>query len=97
MAMCAGVQKVSRPMLRCQEISHCPPTTAEVVAMSPAQRYQGMASTRSKTDAAVRDPDCADPKVVAAMDALYASGVDADCWRIFGMYRRWRCVMHSGQ
>ena len=41
MAMCAGVQKLSRPMERCQETSHDPPMLAEVTASAPAQMYQG--------------------------------------------------------
>src|SRR5271163_533556 len=46
MAMCAGVQKLSRPMERCQETSHAPPITAEVTAMIPHQTYQGTAAVR---------------------------------------------------
>src|SRR5712664_3812849 len=42
MARCAGVQKVSRPMERCQETSHAPPIKAEVTARAPNHRYQGM-------------------------------------------------------
>src|SRR5580698_4469074 len=41
MAMCAGVQKLSRPMERCQEISQCAPTIAEVTASTEHQMYQG--------------------------------------------------------
>src|SRR5215469_4706125 len=41
MAMCAGVQKVSRPIERCQETSHWPPIEADVTARAPAQMYQG--------------------------------------------------------
>ena len=40
-AMCAGVQKVSRPMERCQETSHAPPIEAEVTASAPNHTYQG--------------------------------------------------------
>src|SRR5260370_28506096 len=40
-ARCAGVQKVSRPMERCQETSHAPPMEAEVTARAPNHRYQG--------------------------------------------------------
>ena len=42
MAMCAGVQKVSRPMDRCQETSQAPPMEEDVMATTPAQIYQGM-------------------------------------------------------
>ncbi len=42
MAMCAGVQKVSRPIERCQETSHAPPMEAEVTARTPAQMVQGI-------------------------------------------------------
>src|ERR1700761_1045750 len=42
MAMWAGVQKVSRPMERCQETSHAPPMEAEVTARAPSQVYQGV-------------------------------------------------------
>src|SRR5258707_15181394 len=41
MARCAGVQKVSRPIERCQETSHAPPIEAEVTASAPNHRYQG--------------------------------------------------------
>src|ERR1700723_164181 len=41
MAMCAGAQKLSRPIERCQETSHDPPMLAEVTASAPAQMYQG--------------------------------------------------------
>ena len=41
MAMWAGVQNVSRPMERCQEISHWPPIMAEVTAKTAHQTYQG--------------------------------------------------------
>src|ERR1700675_3798836 len=40
-ARCAGVQKVSRPIERCQETSHAPPILAEVTAIAPNHRYQG--------------------------------------------------------
>src|SRR5215469_8303061 len=46
-AMCAGVQKVSRPMERCQDTSHAPPMEAEVTASAPHHRYQG---TRAVVD-----------------------------------------------
>jgi hypothetical protein len=42
MAMWAGVQKVSRPMERCQETSQCAPMVTEVTASAAHQRYQGM-------------------------------------------------------
>src|ERR1700761_2661516 len=42
MAMCAAVQKVSRPMERCQETSQAPPTEEEATARAPHQMYQGM-------------------------------------------------------
>src|SRR5258708_29488199 len=41
MRTCAGVQKVSRPMLLCQETSHMPPTPPQATAMTLAQIYQG--------------------------------------------------------
>src|SRR5262249_3458180 len=37
----AGVQKVSRPILLCQEMSHTLPTLPEVTASTQAQIYQG--------------------------------------------------------
>src|ERR1700689_4869661 len=46
MAMCAGVQKVSRPMDRCQETSQAPPMEDDVMARTPAQIYQGMVALR---------------------------------------------------
>src|SRR5256885_8393264 len=41
MAACAGVQKVSRPIERCQEMSQMMPTFALVAATSVAATYQG--------------------------------------------------------
>src|SRR5271168_2724177 len=49
--MWAGVQKLSRPMERCQETSHAPPIEAEVTAITPHQTYQG-------TDAAEMPRGC---------------------------------------
>src|ERR1700689_3468353 len=49
MAMCAGVQKVSRPIARCQETSQAPPIEDDVIANTPAQIYQGMAEGEAKT------------------------------------------------
>src|SRR5947209_6174717 len=43
-AMWAGVQNVSRPMDRCQEISQWIPTIAKVTAATEHQTYQGAAS-----------------------------------------------------
>src|SRR5277367_6244627 len=42
MAMCAEVQKVSRPMERCQETSQWAPMATEVTARAAHQRYQGI-------------------------------------------------------
>ncbi len=42
MAICAGVQKVSRPMERCQEASQCMPKTAEAREATTHQTYQGI-------------------------------------------------------
>src|SRR5262249_17209105 len=44
MAMCAGVQNVSRPIDRCQEISQCTPTMANVTAATEHHTYHGTAS-----------------------------------------------------
>src|SRR5215472_11491736 len=41
MAMWAGVQKVSRPMERCQDTSHCPPMVTDVTARAQHHRYHG--------------------------------------------------------
>src|SRR5437870_10438453 len=41
MAACAGVQNVSRPIERCQEMSQMMPTLALVAATSVAATYQG--------------------------------------------------------
>jgi hypothetical protein len=46
MSMWAGVQKVSRPMERCQETSHVPPMEDDVTAMAPTQMYQGTVAAR---------------------------------------------------
>ena len=42
--MCAGVQNVSRPIERCQEMSQCTPTMANVTAATEHQTYQGAVS-----------------------------------------------------
>ena len=42
MAICAGVQNVSRPIERCHEISQWPPIMAEVTARTEHQIYQGI-------------------------------------------------------
>ena len=39
--MWAAVQKVSRPIVRCHEMSQIPPTTTLVEAKTTAQTYQG--------------------------------------------------------
>ena len=46
--MWAGVQNVSRPMERCQEMSHWPPIMAEVTPKTAHQTYQGTRSTDSE-------------------------------------------------
>src|SRR5580700_1090243 len=40
--MCGGVQKVSRPMERCHEISHSTPIIADVTPRMDAHRYHGI-------------------------------------------------------
>src|SRR5579863_6458821 len=52
--MCGVVQNVSRPMLSCQEMSHAPPITLEITAMTQDHTYQGIDSAASETWAAVR-------------------------------------------
>src|SRR5260370_38244360 len=42
----AGVQNVSRPMERCQEMSHITPTTALVAANTSAATYHGRPAPR---------------------------------------------------
>src|ERR1700733_3110443 len=54
MAMWAGVQKVSRPMERCQETSHAPPIEAEGTASAPHQAYQGTVAACVVTCPSVR-------------------------------------------
>src|SRR5436309_15873175 len=46
MAACAGVQNVSRPIERCQEMSQMMPTFALVAATSAAATYQGRCAAR---------------------------------------------------
>src|SRR5262245_42457698 len=41
MHRCAGVQKVSRPMVSCHEISHTMPTKMQVAANTTALQYHG--------------------------------------------------------
>src|ERR1700761_833632 len=54
MAMWAGVQKLSRPMERCQETSQCAPMVTEVTASAAHQRYHGMRTTLLVRGFAVR-------------------------------------------
>src|SRR5712692_21741 len=53
--MCAGVQKVSRPMASCQEMSHSLPTTAQMTDKTAHQMYQGMESVAVETCSALED------------------------------------------
>src|SRR5579862_336801 len=64
MAMWAGVQNVSRPMERCQEMSHWPPIMAEVTARTEHQTYQGTRSTAERTDVAGTEA------IVVVVDAM---------------------------
>src|SRR5439155_7589163 len=52
MAPCAGVQNVSRPIERCQEMSQMMPTFALVAATSVAATYQGTGAARGAAGAA---------------------------------------------
>src|SRR5262252_5966070 len=47
MARCAGVQNVSRPIERCQEISQCTPIMADVTAATAHQMGQGTVAVRT--------------------------------------------------
>ena len=51
--MWAGVQKVSRPIVMCQEMSHSRPMTMLVEPASMAVRYQGRAATLATRGRAV--------------------------------------------
>src|SRR5487761_2513165 len=46
MAMCAGVRNASRPIERCQEISQCTPTVADVADNTESQMYQDTEAVR---------------------------------------------------
>ena len=50
--MWAGVQKLSRPMERCQEISQWMPVMAQVTAATEHQTYQGTRRGRVAEDVA---------------------------------------------
>src|SRR5437016_625429 len=52
MAPCAGVQNVSRPIERCQEMSQMMPTFALVAATSVAATYQGTGAASGAAGAA---------------------------------------------
>src|ERR1700733_14386293 len=54
MAMCAGVQKLSRPMERCQETSQWAPMVTEVTASAAHHRYHGMRGSFPRGLAAAR-------------------------------------------
>src|SRR5205085_10677854 len=47
MSRCGSVQKVSRPMDVCHEMSHTPPAIAEMVAITEVHTVQGTRSTRA--------------------------------------------------
>src|SRR5690242_2980868 len=49
----AGVQKVSRPMERCQEMSQCTPAMAQVTAATEHHTYQGVVTRSSGTETAI--------------------------------------------
>src|SRR4051812_30190704 len=49
MHRCAGVQKVSRPIVMCQEMSQCSPTMAAVAANVSVHAYHGTDSAASRT------------------------------------------------
>src|SRR5580700_2188741 len=55
MATWAGVQKVSRPMDLCQEMSHWPPIIAEETPKTAHHTYHGTRSAAVRTAAAVTD------------------------------------------
>src|SRR5262245_35695012 len=46
--MCGGDQNVSRPILRCQEMSQCAPTMPETTASRAVQTNQGTALSVSR-------------------------------------------------
>src|SRR5213594_3134081 len=50
--MCAGVQNVSRPIVRCHEMSQITPTTALVAANTSAATYHGRLAPREMARAA---------------------------------------------
>src|SRR6185503_20852545 len=52
MAMCGAVQKASRPIERCHEMSQWPPTIAEVTATTVHQTNQGIDGVRGGLSAA---------------------------------------------
>jgi hypothetical protein len=97
--MWAGVQNVSRPMERCQEMSHWPPIMAEVTAKTEHQTYQGTRSTAERTDAA--ETDEIEVAVVDAMRSLCTFTIIAllesggarkggkaglFCWKVMGHF-----------
>src|SRR5271154_6657653 len=51
MPRCAGVQKVSRPMDMCQEMSQYKPTTVDVTASAELHTYQGTAAASAAATA----------------------------------------------
>jgi hypothetical protein len=54
MTMWAGVQNVSRPMERCQEMSQWTPTMEHVTAAAAHQTYHGTRSEAIETEAAAK-------------------------------------------
>src|SRR5580704_15944371 len=54
MRRCAGVQKVSRPTLSCQEMSQTPPTALQATARTLHQMYQGIVRALAETRSAAR-------------------------------------------
>src|SRR5437667_9164319 len=64
--MCAAVQKLSRPMLLCQEMSQTLPTLPEVTAITQAQMYQGTPVDSARACSA----ECAMTGIVADRDDI---------------------------
>src|SRR5215469_1037220 len=87
----AGVQKVSRPTLSCQEMSQTPPITLEATAMTLHQMYQGIETVLAETRSVARAGKVDDSGIESAMCEILFYTV----WRVFrsDAPRRKRCFM----
>src|SRR5580700_1744726 len=78
--MCAGVQKLSRPIDMCHEMSQCPPIKLEVIPPITNQTVQGIDSTVADARSPARAyNDC--PR--GMLSAMFAGSSRLCCLEVF--------------